>query len=106
MFAPLSVPIVPPLTTVKVLLLVAVLEFSSVSVPPLATWMGTLLAEPLIWRMTGLTKALTLRVYPPPRLTLAVSPAPVCPGKPPPQPLHLVVSFQFVVGWVEVRVQV
>ena len=49
MFAPVSVPIVPPLPTVNVLLLVAVLELSSVSLPPLAIWMGMELAPPLIW---------------------------------------------------------
>jgi len=50
---------VPPESTVNVLLLVAVLEVSSVSVPPVATWMGIELALPLTCRMTGLLKAST-----------------------------------------------
>ena len=59
MVAPVFVPSVPPESTVKVSPVVAVLEDSSVSVPPLAIWMGMLVP---ICSVTGLLKASTFSV--------------------------------------------
>ena len=96
---------VAPLGTVIVLVvLLELLELSSVSVLPFATCTRMLLL--FICRLVACTLTSTLNVKLP-RLTMAMSPAPNCPGYcVPVPPFHFVRSLQLVTGAVLVNVYV